>query len=97
MWYTGMWSIRPVEINQNDITMVTHYDITIGNDIARDAHCEITMGNDVTRNFHTGSLSYTKRYTWYKENNTWLKWYYEHILWIKDLATRSKAEECRPV
>ncbi len=36
-------SIRPVEINQYDITMVNHYDITMCNDIARDAHCEITM------------------------------------------------------
>ncbi len=36
---------QEVEINQYDITMVTHYVITIGNDIARDAHCEITMGN----------------------------------------------------
>ncbi len=42
-----------MEINQYDITMATHYDITIGNDVARDAHCEITMGNnDVARNIH---------------------------------------------
>ncbi len=40
-------SIRPMEINQYDITMATHYDITMGIDIARDFHCEITMGNDV--------------------------------------------------
>ncbi len=40
------------ETNQYDITMATHYDITIGNDIARDAHCEITMGNDVARDIH---------------------------------------------
>ncbi len=45
-------SIRPVEINQYDITMATHYDITMGNDVARDADCEITMGNDVARNIH---------------------------------------------
>ncbi len=45
-------SIRPVEMNQYDITMVTHYDITMGNDIARYAHCEITMGNDVARDIH---------------------------------------------
>ncbi len=45
-------SIRPVEINQYDITMATHYDITMGNDIARDAHCEITMGNYVARDIH---------------------------------------------
>ncbi len=45
-------SIRPVEINQYDITMATHYNITMGNDIAKDAHCEITMGNDVARNIH---------------------------------------------
>ncbi len=30
-----------------DITMVTHYDITMGNNIFRDSHCEITMGNIV--------------------------------------------------
>ncbi len=29
-----MRSIRPVEINQYDITMATHYDITMGNGIA---------------------------------------------------------------
>ncbi len=45
-------SIRPVEINQYDITMTTHYDITMGNDVARDAHCEITMDNDVARDVH---------------------------------------------
>ncbi len=38
-------SIRPVEINQYDITMVTHYEITMGIDVAKDAHCEIIMGN----------------------------------------------------
>ncbi len=52
MWYTGMWSPngdqnRQVEINQYDITMATHYNITMSNDIARDVHCEITMGNDI--------------------------------------------------
>ncbi len=36
-------SSRPVEINQYDITMATHYDITMGNDITRDAHCKITI------------------------------------------------------
>ncbi len=48
-------SIRPVEIKQYDITMATHYDITMGNDIigiARDVHCEIRMGNDVARGIH---------------------------------------------
>ncbi len=45
-------SIRLVEINQYDITMATHYDITMGNDVARDMHCEITMGIDVARNIH---------------------------------------------
>ncbi len=44
-------SIRPVEIHQYDITMATHYDITMGNDIVRDTHCEITMGN-VSRDIH---------------------------------------------
>ncbi len=39
-------------MNQYDITMATHYDITMGNDIARDAHCKITMGNDITRDIH---------------------------------------------
>ncbi len=42
----------PVEINQYDITMATHYDITMGNAIARDAHCEITMGNDIARDIN---------------------------------------------
>ncbi len=45
-------SIRPVEINQYDIRMVTHYDITMDNDVARDVHCKITMGNDVARDIH---------------------------------------------
>ncbi len=45
-------SIRPVEINQYEITMATHYNITMGNDIARDVHCEITMSNDVARDIH---------------------------------------------
>ncbi len=40
-------SIRPVEINQYDITIPTYYDITIVNDIASDIHCEVTMSNDV--------------------------------------------------
>ncbi len=39
-------------MNQYDITMVIHYDITMGNDTARDAHCEITMGNDIARDIH---------------------------------------------
>ncbi len=42
----------PVEINQYDITMVIHYDITMGSDIARDVYCEITMGNDIARDIH---------------------------------------------
>ncbi len=50
--FSGWRSVRPVEINQYDITMATHYDITMGNDIARDTHCEITMGNDVSRDIH---------------------------------------------
>ncbi len=45
-------SIRPVEINQYDITMATRYDITMGSDVAKDGHCEITMGNDVARDIH---------------------------------------------
>ncbi len=45
-------SIRPVEINQCDITMATYYDITMGNDVARKAHSEITMGNDVAGDVH---------------------------------------------
>ncbi len=50
-WYViSKWrSIRPVEINQYDITMATHYAFTMGNDIARDVHDEITMGNGVVR------------------------------------------------
>ncbi len=35
--------IRPVKMNQYDITMTTHYDITMDKDVAWDAHCEITM------------------------------------------------------
>ncbi len=31
-------SFRPMEINQYDITIATHYDITIGNDVARYVH-----------------------------------------------------------
>ncbi len=45
-------SIRSVEINQYDITMATHYDITMGNDVARDSHLEITMDNVVARDIH---------------------------------------------
>ncbi len=45
-------SIRPLEINQYDITMAIHYDITMGNDVARDAHCEMTIGNDVAIDIH---------------------------------------------
>ncbi len=53
-------SIRPVEINQYDIIMATHFNITMtpgndiardeitkGNDVARDIHCDVTMSNDV--------------------------------------------------
>ncbi len=50
---SGQWkSIRPVEINQYDITMAIHYDITMSNDVARDANCENTMGNGVARDIH---------------------------------------------
>ncbi len=45
-------SIRPVEINQYDITVTTQYDITMGNDVARDVHCEITMGNAIAIDIH---------------------------------------------
>ncbi len=44
--------IRPVEINQYNITMAPYYDITMGNGIVRDTHCEITMGNYVDRDIH---------------------------------------------
>ncbi len=40
-----------MEINQYDIMMVTHYDITMGNNVTRDTH-EITMGNDIARDIH---------------------------------------------
>ncbi len=50
-------SIRPVEINQYDITMVTHYYITMGSDITRDVHCEITMGYDIARDIHCDVMS----------------------------------------
>ncbi len=47
MYVFSEWrSIRPVAINQYDITMATLYDITIGN-VVRDTHCEIIMGNIV--------------------------------------------------
>ncbi len=39
--------IWPVEINHYDITMATHYDITMGNDLTWDIHCDITMSNDI--------------------------------------------------
>ncbi len=42
-----------MEINHYDLTMTTHYDITMVNDVARDAHCEITKGNDVGRDIHS--------------------------------------------
>ncbi len=41
-------SIRPVKINQYNITMATHCEITMGNDVARDSHCDVTMSNDIT-------------------------------------------------
>ncbi len=50
--FSELRSIRPVEINENDITMATHYDITMGNDVVTDVHCEITMGNDVAMDIH---------------------------------------------
>ncbi len=40
-------SIRLIEINQYDITMATHYDITMGNNVARHIYCDVTMSNDV--------------------------------------------------
>ncbi len=36
-----------MEINQYDITMDTHYDITMGNDVARKIHCDYTTSNDI--------------------------------------------------
>ncbi len=36
----------PVEINQYDITMAIHYDITMYNDVARIPIVNITMGNN---------------------------------------------------
>ncbi len=59
-WFYAIYSyviskwrlIRLVEINQYDITMATHYDITMGNDVARHVHCEITMDNDIARDIH---------------------------------------------
>ncbi len=38
--------------DQYDITMATHYDITMGINVARDAHCDFTMGNDVARDIY---------------------------------------------
>ncbi len=45
-------SIWQMEIKQYDITMATHYDITMGNDVTKDEHCEISMGNDVDMDIH---------------------------------------------
>ncbi len=39
----GDQSTRPVEINQYDIIMVTHYNITMGNVIVRNVNYDITM------------------------------------------------------
>ncbi len=38
-------SIRPTEINQFDITMALHYDITVANAIARDILCDVRVSN----------------------------------------------------
>ncbi len=62
--------IRPVGINQYDITMATHYDITMGNDIARDAHCEIIMGDDVARDIGCDVTM----------SNEWCCYVYIHIM-----------------
>ncbi len=43
-------SIRQLEINQCNITMATHYDITRVNDVARAIYCDVTMHNDVDMN-----------------------------------------------
>ncbi len=43
-------SIRPMEINQYDITMAMHYDITMSNDITMCTYHGITMHNDVVMN-----------------------------------------------
>ncbi len=45
-------SIKPVKINQYDITMSTNYGITMGNDLASGVQCEITMDNDIARDIH---------------------------------------------
>ncbi len=61
-------SIRPVEINQYNITITTRYDITRGNDtawdahyeipividVAKDIHCDVTMSNDIVKCTHHG-------------------------------------------
>ncbi len=58
-------SIRPMQISQYDITMVTHYDIIMaknidrdahfeGNDMASDIHCDVTMSNDVAMCIYRG-------------------------------------------
>ncbi len=53
MYVFSEWrSIRPVEINQYDITMAIHYDITMVNDIARDVHGKNTISDDVASNIH---------------------------------------------
>ncbi len=41
-----------MEINQYDITMTSHYDITMGNGIARDVQCEITKDINIATSIH---------------------------------------------
>ncbi len=50
-----------MEINQYDITMVTHYDITMGNDVARDIHCDVTMSNDIAMCTYHGITMHVTR------------------------------------
>ncbi len=48
-------SNRPLEINQYDITIANHYDITMGNDITKDGYCNVTMSNDIVMCIYHGS------------------------------------------
>ncbi len=49
-------SIKPVEINQCDITKATPNDITMGNNIARDMHCDVTMSYDIAMCIYNGVI-----------------------------------------
>ncbi len=72
-------SIRPVEINQYEITMSTHYDITMGNNVAKDVHCEITIGNDIAKDIYC-NVTMTREISLHKHNSCVLPRLIKHSL-----------------